>query len=183
MSSILYGTLERKRSEATEGTSTDASPPGVRTYADALSALVPAEALALYAVLLGRFTEQTSAADGETSQVLTIVDPTAAVWAVYGCCLVSALLFLSAKYQVGSGRSFDSWDVLRVVIPPLAFFGWLMLTSPLVVRTVAADAWIIGDASDALLQVIALLAAGFLGVFAAFLGYQADQANPDASAR
>ena len=178
MSSFLYGSLERKRTDAAAGTSTTENAPGVRTYADSLAALVPAEALALYAVLLQAFSEQTSP-DGEaTAELLTITDQTAATWAVYGCVALSSLLFLSGKYRIGGGKSFDLWDLARAVIPPLAFFGWLMLTSPLVVRTAAADAWVIGDAGDGLLQVIALLAAGFLGVLAAFLGYKADQADP-----
>lgn len=178
MSSFLYGSLERKRTEAPAGTSTTASSPGVRTYADSLAALVPAEALALYAVLLQAFSDQTTPEGDATAELLTITDPTAATWAVYGCLVLSSFLFLSGKYRVGGGKSFDLLDVARAVIPPLAFLGWLMLTSPLVVRTAAADAWIIGDASDALLQVIALLSAGFLGVLAAFLGYKADQASP-----
>ena len=178
MSSFLYGSLERKRTDAAIGTSTNESSPGVRTYADSLAALVPAEALALYAVLLQAFSDQTTPQGEATAELLTITDQTAARWAVYGCLALSSLLFLSGKYRVGGGKSFDLWDVARAVIPPLAFLGWLMLTSPLVVRTVAADAPVIGDSGDALLQVIALLAAGFLGVLAAFLGYKADQVDP-----
>jgi len=46
MSSFLYGLLERKRTDAAIGTSTKEGSPGVRTYVDSLSALVPAETLA-----------------------------------------------------------------------------------------------------------------------------------------
>jgi len=127
-------------------------------------------------VLLQAFSEQTTPGGNAKAELLAITDPTAATWAVCGCLVLSSFLFLSGKYKVGGGKSFDLLDIARAVIPPLAFFGWLMLTSPLVFRTVAADAWVVGDASDALLQVIALLAAGFLGVLAAFLGYKADQA-------
>ena len=52
MSTIVYGALERKREEALPNTSSSQQPPGLTAYVDALSALVPAEVLALHAALL-----------------------------------------------------------------------------------------------------------------------------------
>src|SRR5437762_8580560 len=56
VSTLLYGAVTRKREEAESGKSTNEKPPGLSTYVDALAALVPAEVLALHAVVISRST-------------------------------------------------------------------------------------------------------------------------------
>ena len=59
MSTLAYAAMTRVREAATPGTSTTTKPPGVKTYVDALTALVPAEVLAAHATIL-TFTTTTS---------------------------------------------------------------------------------------------------------------------------
>jgi hypothetical protein len=56
MSTLAYAQLTNKRESAPAQTSTTTGAPGVRTYIDTLAALVPAEVLAMHAVLLNATT-------------------------------------------------------------------------------------------------------------------------------
>ena len=49
MSSLAYGMLTARRVAAPSGKSQTEAAPGIRTYVNTLAALVPGEALALYA--------------------------------------------------------------------------------------------------------------------------------------
>ena len=77
MSTLLYGAMQRKRKDATPGTSKSGQPPGVNTYLDALAALVPAEMLALHTFLLGLFTKTSETGEGT---VTVITDQSALMW-------------------------------------------------------------------------------------------------------
>jgi hypothetical protein len=61
MSSLVYGIVTAKRVVAPKDKSKTTSAPGMGTYLDALTALVPAEALALYAGILIPYATHTSA--------------------------------------------------------------------------------------------------------------------------
>ena len=65
MSTIAYAQFTTRREAAAPGTSTSASPPGVKTYVDALAALVPAEVLTLHALILS----VTTKVDGNVTQI------------------------------------------------------------------------------------------------------------------
>ena len=60
MSTIVYAELTNKREAAPANTSTTTSQPGMKTYVDALSALIPAEVMTLHALTLSATTESSS---------------------------------------------------------------------------------------------------------------------------
>jgi hypothetical protein len=167
MSSVVYGTVTRKREEAEPGTSDGGSPPGVKSYVDVLTALVPAEVLAAFAVLLPVFTSTTSEPSTEESEsqaVVAVTDLTALRLAFWLLALASVILYL-----VGRAKQFDWWDLARMLIPPLAFVGWVMLQQPIVFGAVG-PAW-----STAVRTVIAVVGALLLSAVATALAYKADE--------
>lgn len=115
MSSFLYGALTRKREEANADKSDSEEAPGVGTYADALAALVPAEVLAIHAVVIDR---ATTTKDGIT----TIVAPEQLVFWFWFLVVASIALYAAGLQAVPKG-----WDFVRALIPPVAFLGWTML--------------------------------------------------------
>lgn len=164
MSTLAYGTLTSKREVAAPGTSTNTEPPGVRTYIDALTALVPAEVLAAHAVLLPFVTKTETDPEGQSISIIT--EPTTLRWTFWALILISVGLYLIPRRA-----SLERWDLARVFIPPLAFTLWTMLQ-----RTTAFDAvW--PSLREAPRNVIAVLGAIILGAIAAALAYKADQ-NP-----
>jgi hypothetical protein len=165
LSTLAYGTLTTKREEAAPGTSSAANPPGIRTYVDALAALVPAEVLAAHALLLTWVSETSTNAEG--MKVATITDPSTLKLIFW------ALVFISAGlYLLGRRRDFRRWDAARAVIPPLAFTFWTMLQ-----KTTAFDAvW--PSLREAPRNVVAVLGAVALGAAATALAYKADNDQP-----
>src|SRR6266478_7030613 len=166
MSTFAYAAMTGTRETAPPGRSTTTSSPGVRTYVDALAALVPAEVLAAHAAIL-TFTTKTAtdAATGQTT--VTITEPSALAITFYALIGVSMLLYVIARRMAGK---WDKWDWLRVLIPPLAFVGWTMLQ-----KATAFDAVAQGSCSEAVRDVIAIIGGIVLGVVAAALAYRADQ--------
>ena len=160
MSSLLYGPLTRKREEANAGKSKDDEPPGVGTYADALAALIPAEVLALHAVIIGRGTKSVNG-------VTTITAPDQLVFWFWFLVVMSSVLYIVGLRKVPRG-----WDIVRVFIPPLSFLAWTMLQPTTVFDALAASAypdwrWTIG-----------LALAVVLGGAASLLGVKADADPP-----
>jgi len=104
MSTLAYAAITRARETATRGTSTTEKPPGVRTYIDALAALVPAEVLAAHATIL-TFTTRTFESKPPT---VTINHAAALVVAFYALIGLSMLLYaagrlLASKWHSGTG--------------------------------------------------------------------------------
>lgn len=161
MSTLAYGALTRKREEAEERKSTEAEPPGVKTYVDALAALVPAEVLAVHATVLEVTT--TSEEDEASETVTTITERV--FWALLATTVVLYLLGLRRGKPAG-------WDLVRLLIPPLAFVGWTMLLQPSAFDAVDPG---LGDADR---TAIALIGALVFGAIAAALGQKADQSPP-----
>jgi hypothetical protein len=159
MSTLTYAALTTRREEAVPRTSTRDAPPGVKTYVDAFAALVPAEVLALHAVILS---VTTSTTDGKTE----IAAPETLFWAFVILVLLSIGLYVGYRLLA---RKWDKFDLIRMLIPPLAFVGWTMLQRP-----TAFDA-VFPDLASAPRTVIALFLAVILGFIAAALAYQADQ--------
>ena len=164
MSTLAYATLTTRREQAPPGTSTSASPPGVRSYIDALAALVPAEVLTLHAVIVSLTTKTEQAQKGNS---IAITEPETLFWAFFGLLVVSVVL-----YAVPRLRTWDPWDFGRAAIPPAAFVGWTMLQ-----RATAFDA-VFPGLGEAPRTVIALFAGVGLGVVAVALAYKADQKQP-----
>ena len=163
MSTLAYAQLTTRREEAQPNTSTSTSPPGVRTYVDALAALVPAEVLTLHALILSVTTKV-------ENNVTKITEPGTLRWAFLG------LLIVCVGFYVVPRLLAKKWDRLldwfRMAIPPLAFVGWTMLQ-----RAIAFDA-AFPNVNDAARTVSALFLAVVLGAGASVLAYKADQKQP-----
>lgn len=163
MSTIAYGALTRKREEAEPDTSTSASPPGLTSYVDALSALVPAEVLSLHAALL---TVTTTTVENQTGEVVTtITEPGALRFVFWGLIVLCFVFYLAGHHS----EKWDRWDYARMFIPAFAFVGWTMAQ-----KSTAFDAvW--PDVTDAYRSIIAAFGAVLLGLAAAYLAQKADQ--------
>ena len=159
MSTLAYAALTIKREVAPPGQSETTAAPGIKTYVDALSALVPSEVLTLHALIISFTTKIT----GDTTK---IEDPSTLSWAFVGLMILAVALYAAPRLLEGK---WDKLDWLRMFIPPLAFAAWTMLQ-----RTTAFDA-----AFPALAQsprtVAALFLAVVLGALATALAYKADQ--------
>lgn len=164
MSTLAYAALTTRRDEANPGSSASSAPPGLRTWVDALAALVPAEVLGLHALILAFTTAVHEGPEGHASTVVT--EPVTLAAAFVGLCVVSAALYVGPRLR---SRMWDRLDFLRAAIPPLAFAGWTMLQ-----RSTAFDA-IWPQLASAPRTVIALFLAVLLGLAASVLGYKADQ--------
>jgi hypothetical protein len=170
MSTLTYAALTEKRLESQPNESTKGAGPGVSTYVDTLAALVPAEVLTAHAAIL-TFTCKTQVTSGESTTTITEPDTLRLCFWL--------LLFLSiAIYAVGRAlsRSWDKWDFVRMLIPPLAFVCWTMIQ-----RSTAFDA-LQFPISDATRSAVAIIGALVLGFGATVLAYQADQRRPPAPA-
>jgi hypothetical protein len=163
MSTLAYAALTTKREQSTPGTSSSDSPPGVRSYIDALAALVPAEVLTLHGVILSF----TTGKDQAGSSITRITEPTTLLWAFFGLLILSAVLYVVPRFH-----RWDRLDYFRVIIPPAGFLAWTMLQ-----RSTAFDA-VLPQLGLAARTVIALFIAVLLGILAAALAYSADQKKP-----
>jgi hypothetical protein len=162
MSTLAYAQLTTRRDAAQPKTSASTSPPAVKTYVDALAALVPAEVLTLHALMLSA-----------TTQGNTITDPGSLAWALVGLLAVSVGLYAAPRIMA---KGWDELDWIRVLIPPLALIGWTMLQ-----RTTAFDAWIQVwklEVSDSARTIVALFLAVILAAVATALAYSADAKAP-----
>ncbi len=165
MSTIAYAEFTTKRSQAVPGTSSAQAPPGISTFQDALAALVPAEVLALHAVILP-FTTKTE------QTVTSITEKSTLAWAFWGLLVVCILLYIAPRLLKGK---WDRLDYIRMLIPPLAFVGWTMIQ-----RATAFDA-VFPSLADAPRTLIALFIAALLGILATILANLADQKPPEPS--
>ena len=164
MSTILFSRITKLRDKAPEGKSLTTAPPGMPTYVDAMAALVPAEVLSLHAIILS-FTTKTETIDGKS--VVTIIDAGILSGVFYGLILLSIFLYVIPKS--GDWRNLD---VIRALIPPIAFITWTMLQ-----KATAFDAVCPGF-SSAKRTVIALFVAVVLGVISTYLAKKSDQSSP-----
>ena len=160
MSTYTYAALTTRREAAVPGTSKKKAPPGMNTFVDSLAALVPAEVLALHAVILSATTAKT--AEGLTE----ITAPETLSWAFIGLVLLSIGLYVGYRLLA---KKWDKLDFIRMLIPPLAFVGWTMLQ-----RATAFDA-VFPGLEDAPRTVIALFLGVVLGAISAVLASKADQ--------
>lgn len=165
MSTLAYSAMTTLRKQATPGTSTSGSPPGVNSYVDAVAALVPAEVLTLHAVILSVTTKTATNESGQA--VTTITDAGTLQLAFWGLVVLSVFLYVVPQF-----RTWDRLDFLRGLIPPLAFIAWTMLQ-----RATAFDA-VYPQLGGAPRTVIALFVAVVLGVVATILAGRADKSQP-----
>ncbi len=168
MSSLAYGMLTAKRVAAPAGKSQTEAAPAVKTYVDTLTALVPGEALALYAGVVVPNVTSSISVHGRKSTV--IVDPGLLGWSCAGLLVLTSALYVMGRYQ--KNVRLTGWDALRALVPPAAFAAWMLVQAPGV-----WDAWWHGS-STAERVVVAAFAAVALGILTTCLGRQVDQAPP-----
>jgi hypothetical protein len=162
VSTFAYAQITKQRMDAKPNASTSTDPPGVRTWVDALAALVPAEVLAAHATLIGYMTKINPGQPPTT----VITGAHTLIYVFYSLFGLAILLYVVARLKAGK---WDKWDYARMLIPGLAFVGWTMLQ-----RTTAFDAaW--PAVREETRTAVALIGAIVLGVIASALAYQADQ--------
>jgi hypothetical protein len=129
MSTIVYGRLTRTATTTPQFRAADGEmetpDQKMATIAQALSALVPAEVLAIHAGILAYAT--VVATDGTT----TVTEPN-----VLKATFPVLLGLTVALFLIGRAPKFVPADLLRVLVPPGAFFAWMLLTG-----TSAASPW------------------------------------------
>jgi hypothetical protein len=149
----------------------DANPPGVKTFVDALAALVPAEVLVAHGVILASATQLVPGSDGKATT--TITEPGVLRGAFWALALLAILAYVAGRIVGARAKNttvkWDWGDLLRGAIPALAFIGWTMLQSPTAFDALGL-AW-----SQALRTTVAVLGGVALGILAALLAYQLDQ--------
>jgi hypothetical protein len=171
MGSFVYGYVTAQRAAAPPGESQATAAPAMTTYIDTLAALVPAEALALYAGVVIPNVTRAVPVTGKTGAVIS--DPALLGWSCAGLMVLSAGLYIAGRMK--ERHDLSPWDIPRALIPMVAFTGWMLVQNPGVF-----DVWWHGS-SMAGRVVIAAFAATVLGVLAKALGYQADQAGQPAA--
>ena len=164
MSVVAYAALTTKREEAAPGTSTGTNPPGVRSYVDALAALVPTEVLTLHALVLAVTTATTPETSAKGGTLTTITDAESLSWAFVGLIVTSIALYVVPRF-----RKWDRLDYFRALVPPVAFVAWTMLQ-----RATAFDA-VAPRLEPAPRTVIGLFVAMLVAGLAAVLAVRADQ--------
>lgn len=134
MSTVAFGALTTRREKSDSGTSKTDQPPGLNSYIDILAALVPAEVLAVHAIIIAAATT-TNRGQTQITQPGTL---RLAFWLLVGLATVLFVLGrrptpTPAAVLQQSGTTAPRWqhlewqDVIRAVIPPAAFVGWTML--------------------------------------------------------
>jgi hypothetical protein len=159
MSTLAYAALTTRHEEAT-----GESPSGVKSYIDAMAALVPAEVLALHALIVS-VTTRTSG-DDEAGVTTTITEPGTLEAAFWALIVLSVVLFVVPRV-----KKWKRLDIVRMLLAPAAFIIWCMLQ-----RSTAFDA-VASGVADAPRTVFALLAAAVVGIAAAALANKAEQAE------
>lgn len=129
---------------------------GISPYVDALMGVVPAETLALHAVILSVTTNTV----GTTTQITA---RGTLFWAFFGLVILSGLLYVVPRIMA---RDWEVLDYFRMLIPPLGFVGWTMLQ-----RATAFDA-VFPNMGEAPRTVIALFLAVILGLVVVGIRYK-----------
>jgi hypothetical protein len=138
-----------------------------KRYLDAFAALVPAEALALHALVINLTTSTEEGADGQA--ITTITDPGLLRGSFWALLLTSVALFVGPRLKNWTGL-----DGLRLFIPPMAFIGWMLLTQPSAIQ----DVIFFRDWSEPMKAIVAAFGVTFVGLLAAGLAYKADVSDP-----
>jgi hypothetical protein len=132
MSTVAFGSLATRREQSDSGTSTSDQPPGMNSYIDVLAALVPAEVLAIHALIIATLVNANSAGQTRITDLATLR------WAFWLLAGLAAALFVLGRRPVrtpaaAQARGAPRWqrwewqDFIRLPIPALAFAGWTML--------------------------------------------------------
>lgn len=129
MSSLLYGSLTQRRLNAAPETvlaatavtaagGTDGAKDTIKTWQDAMAALVPAEVLALHAVAMSYGTTTKGAG---ASAVTSITHPSQMAVVYVALMVLAYVLYLTGARTARRGQ----W--LRALVPVAAFVLWTMI--------------------------------------------------------
>ena len=157
MSTYLFGAMSRPRTESsiTVASFAGAVPrtPSTTTYERTFTALVPAEVLAVQAFITSVCVQTTTGPGGVSA--VTIIRPTLLVVSF----LVLVVLSIGLYFVGLSGR--PNWlDLVRCLIPAIAFAGWTAVQSETAINVLAPSF------AGAPAQVSAAIAAVVLGIAA-----------------
>ena len=122
MSTLAYANLTNVRDDTNQLESVGGEKPGVNKYVDAMAALVPAEVLALHAMLITILTES-KPGEGENDTIITIVEQGTLAMSFWFLILLTVALYFFGRGKTHSNKH----DFLRMLVPPLAFVAWTML--------------------------------------------------------
>lgn len=119
MSTLGYAALTNQRFSDQPNAGTNSPTTGVKTYVDALSAMVPAEVLAAHSVVINfLYSKDDKPALGNHFEWQFML-------LFAALALLSILLFVVPRKL--SGLPWVRGDLLRALIPPVAFVGWSVL--------------------------------------------------------
>src|SRR5215213_7046997 len=135
MSTLLYGAMTAQRLADDPNVPEDPKKgkAGLSTFADTVSALVPAEILAANAALLPLMTSTSQVKD---EPVTTITDPSTLKVVFWLSIVFAILLFVAGersrvRKQVAegkpAGRFWTGANLVRAVIPAASYVAWVML--------------------------------------------------------
>ena len=167
MSTLAYGALTRLRERAAPGTSASTAAPGLRSWVDVVTALIPVEVLAAQTLVIVAATERRRDVYGNV--VITMTSPGAVRLTFAGLVLLSIALYVVGHLGAAGFLHWDRADWLRMLMPPLALLLWSMAA-----RTTAFDA-LVPEASDDVRSVASIVLAAILVVAVAALAYVAGQ--------
>jgi hypothetical protein len=186
MSTLLYQavtlrreqspTPEQERAAARAAGEPDAEKKKPGEFLDVVAALVPAEIIAVHALILGAMSTKTEDADGA---ITTKLDPGQAAlqrWSWIGLVIAAAVLYV-VPHAVSSARAgrrplVDRLDLVRMLIPAAAFWIWTMIQ-----KGTLFDA-VFSDLSTPARAVVGGFAGLLLVAIAKLLSYAADEAEP-----
>jgi hypothetical protein len=171
MSAFLYGQLTARREVSAAGKSVSTAPPGMKTYIDALVALVPAEVLAAAAVFSTAFTNSTQ----DTAHMATVVstDKDSLKLAFFGLVILAPALYLLGHTKGFTNlSSLERTDAVRMLIPSAAFIAWAMAQRPSPLFDAAVSI------SDGHKLLVIVFGSVILGAIAQILGIAADKKVP-----
>jgi hypothetical protein len=122
MGSFVYGYVTAQRVVAPPGESQASAAPAMATHIDTLAALVPAEALALYAGVVVPNVTSAVPVTGKTGTVIS--DPALLGWSCAGLLVLSAGLYIVGRLK--EKLTLSLWDIPRALIPLAAFTCWML---------------------------------------------------------
>src|SRR5215472_13069161 len=118
MSTLVYGNVTAKQAVASRGENQASAAPAMTTYINTLAALVPVEALALYAGIVVPNVTSAIPVTGKTGTVIS--DPALLGWSCAGLLVLSAGLYIVGRMK----EKLTLGDMPRALIPMAAFMGW-----------------------------------------------------------
>ena len=153
MSTLAFAAMTKWRKNSPKAAEGDG---GISPYVDAVLGVVPAETLALHAVILSVTTRTVNTTTQITARGTLF-------WAFFGLVILSGVLYVVPRIMA---RDWEELDYVRMLIPPLGFIGWTMLQ-----RATAFDA-VFPNMGEAPRTVLALFLAVILGLVVVGLRYR-----------